>query len=91
MQPLRQIACKYYTPAVKAITARLEDSDWKVRKAALLALAEIVAQPDVQAATAVTDCLKKDKHYSVRRTAAFALSRTVEKGDREAFAALRCT
>ena len=37
VQPLRQIACKYYAPAVKAITARLEDSDWKVRKAALLA------------------------------------------------------
>ena len=91
MQPLRQIACKYYTPAVKAITARLEDSDWKVRKAALLALAEIVAQPDVQVVTAVADCLKNDPQVDVRQAATFALSRTVEKGDREAFAALRCT
>ena len=89
MKAFAAIAEKGNALAVTAITACLKDSDWRVRQAALFALPEIVAQPDVQAVTAVTDRLKKDWHPRVRRAAVFALSRTVEKGDLEAFTALK--
>ena len=74
---------------VTVITARLKDSDWRVRQAALFGLPDIVAQPNVEVVRAVIDCLKKDPQPDVRQAATFALSRTVKKGDLEAFTALK--
>ena len=73
---------------VTVFTARLKDSDWRVRQAALFGLPDIVAQPNVEVVRAVTDCLKKDLQPDVRQAAALALIRTVEKGHPEAFEAL---
>merc|ERR1719217_314568 len=77
---LAEIAEKGDAGAIAAVSARLEDADWVVRRAALDAFPNIAEKGDAGAIAAVSARLEH-ADWRVRYAAVEALPKIAEKGD----------
>ena len=84
---LGKIAEKGNAGAIAAVSARVEDANWDVRRAALDALPKIAEKGDAGAIAAVSARLE-DADWYVRSAAVDALPKIAEKGDAGANAAV---